>query len=138
MGDVTEADVRARVERLLAEHGDDDMTAFLGAQFDAGLARMDYPVGPRRPRRRRRSCRRSSTSALEQAGRRYPWMRNAMGIGMCGPTIVARGTEEQRSASSARSSPPRRSGASCSASRAPAPTSPGSRPAPCATATSGW
>ena len=34
--------------------------------------------------------------ALEGAGRRYPWMRNAMGIGMCGPTIVARGTREQQ------------------------------------------
>ena len=34
-----------RVDRLLAEHADDDKTTFLGAQFDAGLARMDYPVG---------------------------------------------------------------------------------------------
>ena len=51
MSEITEADVRARVEQLLAEHGDDDEVAFLGAQFDAGLARMDYPVGPRRARR---------------------------------------------------------------------------------------
>ena len=28
---VTDEDVRARVERLLAEHADDDMTTFLGA-----------------------------------------------------------------------------------------------------------
>ena len=42
---VNEAEVRERVDRLLAEHGDDDQTTFLGAQFDAGLARMDYPVG---------------------------------------------------------------------------------------------
>ena len=34
--------------------------------------------------------------ALEHAGRRYPWIRDAMGIGMCGPTIVARGTREQQ------------------------------------------
>ena len=41
---MTAADVRERVDRLLAEHANDDETAFLGAQFDAGLARMDYPV----------------------------------------------------------------------------------------------
>ena len=93
---VTAADVRERVDRLLAEHANDDETSFLGAQFDAGLARMDYPVGPGRARRRARSCRRSSTRRSKQAGRRYPWIRNAMGIGMCGPTIVARGTDEQQ------------------------------------------
>ncbi len=96
MSDVTEADVRARVEQLLAEHGDDDETAFLGAQFDAGLARMDYPVGLGGLDASTRSCRRSSTRRSKRAGRRYPWIRNAMGIGMCGPTIVARGTREQQ------------------------------------------
>ncbi len=87
---VTDADVRARVDTLLAEHGDDDEASFLGAQFDAGLARMDYPVGlgglDASPK-----LQEIVDEALEAAGRRYPWMRNAMGIGMCGPTIVARG-----------------------------------------------
>ncbi len=90
MSEITEADVRERVDRLLAEHGDDDEVAFLGAQFDAGLARMDYPVGlgglDASPK-----LQEIVDEALEGAGRRYPWMRNAMGIGMCGPTIVARG-----------------------------------------------
>jgi len=93
--DVAAADIRARVDRLLREHADDDMTAFLGAQFDAGLARMDYPVGhggmDASPK-----LQEIVDEALEAAGRRYPWTRNPMGIGMCGPTIVARGTEEQR------------------------------------------
>jgi alkylation response protein AidB-like acyl-CoA dehydrogenase len=93
--DVTEADIRARVDRLLTEHADDDMRSFLGAQFDAGLARMDYPVGhgglDASPK-----LQEIVDAALEAAGRRYPWTRNPMGIGMCGPTIVARGTEEQR------------------------------------------
>jgi alkylation response protein AidB-like acyl-CoA dehydrogenase len=93
--DVLESEVRAKVDRLLAEHADDDMTSFLGAQFDAGLARMDYPVGhgglDAQP-----SLQEIVDEALEAAGRRYPWNRNPMGIGMCGPTIVARGTEEQR------------------------------------------
>ena len=92
---VTDADVRARVDTLLAEHGDDDMATFLGAQFDAGLARMDYPTGhgglDAEPK-----LQEIVDAALEQAGRRYLWMRNPMGIGMCGPTIVARGTDEQR------------------------------------------
>jgi alkylation response protein AidB-like acyl-CoA dehydrogenase len=87
--------VRERVERLLAEHADDDETTFLGAQFDAGLARMDYPVGlgglDAEP-----ALQEIVDDALERAGRRYPWIRNAMGIGMCGPTIVARGTREQQ------------------------------------------
>jgi alkylation response protein AidB-like acyl-CoA dehydrogenase len=95
MGEITEAEVRRRVEQLLAEHGDDDMTTFLGAQFDAGLARMDYPTGhgglDAEPK-----LQEIVDAALEKAGRRYLWMRNPMGIGMCGPTIVARGTDEQR------------------------------------------
>jgi alkylation response protein AidB-like acyl-CoA dehydrogenase len=95
VSEITEKEVRTRVEALLAEHGDDDMTAFLGAQFDAGLARMDYPVGhgglDASP-----GLQEIVDEALERAGRRYPWTRNPMGIGMCGPTIVARGTGEQR------------------------------------------
>jgi len=95
MADITEDDVRTRVKELLAEHRDDDVAAFLSAQFDAGLARMDYPVGhgglDAAPK-----LQEIVDSALEAEGRRYPWMRNPMGIGMCGPTIVARGTEEQR------------------------------------------
>ena len=92
---VTPAEVCERVERLLAEHADDDEREFLGAQFDAGLARMDYPVGlgglDAEP-----ALQEIVDEALEAAGRRYPWIRNAMGIGMCGPTIVARGTREQQ------------------------------------------
>jgi alkylation response protein AidB-like acyl-CoA dehydrogenase len=67
----------------------------------------------------------------------------AIGQGMLGPTIMAHGTDAQKrtrrsSATCARCCAARRSGASSSASRRPAPTSPGSRPAPCATARSGW
>ena len=56
---------------------------------------MDYPVGlgglDATP-----TLQEIVDEALEAAGRRYPWIRNAMGIGMCGPTIVARGTREQQ------------------------------------------
>ena len=95
MSEVTEADVQALVATLLADHGDDDMTTFLGAQFDAGLARMDYPVGlgglDASPK-----LQEIVDTALDGVDRHYPWMRNAMGIGMCGPTLVARGTREQQ------------------------------------------
>ena len=95
MTEVTAVDVRARVGTLLAEHGNDNEVSFLGAQFDAGLARMDYPVGlgglDASPK-----LQEIVDGALDGAGRRYPWLRNAMGIGMCGPTLVARGTREQQ------------------------------------------
>ncbi len=95
MSEVTEAEVQRLVDTLLAEHSNDDMVGFLGAQFDAGLARMDYPVGhgglDASPK-----LQDVVDAALEKAGRRYPWTRNPMGIGMCGPTIIARGTEEQQ------------------------------------------
>ena len=56
---------------------------------------MDYPVGlgglDAEP-----ALQEIVDEALEGAGRRYPWIRNAMGIGMCGPTLVARGTREQQ------------------------------------------
>jgi alkylation response protein AidB-like acyl-CoA dehydrogenase len=92
---VTQEEVLSRVEQLLAEHGDDDETAFLGAQFDAGLARLDYPMGhgglDAEPR-----LQEIVDTALERAGHEALWMRNPVGIGMCGPTIAARGTEEQK------------------------------------------
>ena len=82
MSDVTDADIRGRVDQLLTEHADDDETTFLGAQFDAGLARMDYPVGlgglDASPK-----LQEIVDEALEGVGRRYPWIRNPMGIGMC-------------------------------------------------------
>ena len=90
-----ESDVRRRVATLLAEHIDDDQTAFLGAQFDAGLARVHYPVGQGglglEP-----SLQEVADAELGAAGRSSSWLRNPMGIGMVGPTIVVHGTDEQR------------------------------------------
>jgi alkylation response protein AidB-like acyl-CoA dehydrogenase len=91
----TEESLEARAAALVAEMiGADDRT-FFGAQFDRGLARVDFPQDhggfggdPR--------FQRVIDDVLEAAGRRGNWMRNPMGIGMCGPTIAASGTEAQR------------------------------------------
>jgi len=93
--DVTEAQVRNLAEKLLEEFGGVDDISFYGAQFDLGLARVDFPRGhggldavP--------ALQRVVDEVLEGAGRRGAWTRNPMGIGMCGPTIVAWGNEEQK------------------------------------------
>ena len=93
--DVDEQQVRSLTRQLLEEFGDADDAAFFGAQFDLGLARVDHPRGygglDAEPR-----LQDVVDSTLEAAGRRGQWTRNPMGIGMCGPTIVAWGTEEQK------------------------------------------
>jgi alkylation response protein AidB-like acyl-CoA dehydrogenase len=93
--DVDEHQVRSLTRQLLEEFGDADDPTFFGAQFDLGLARVDHPRGygglDAEPR-----LQEVVDSTLEAAGRRGQWMRNPMGIGMCGPTIVAWGTAEQK------------------------------------------
>ncbi len=92
---VTAEEVQQLVDGLLAEGRELDATAFLGLQFDRGLARVDLPPGhgglDADPARQE-----VVDSALQAAGRRYSWTRNPMGIGMCGPTIAVWGTEEQK------------------------------------------
>ena len=94
--EATPEEVRRRVDRLLTEFGEADDKTFYGAQFDLGLARIDFPPGHGglggEPK-----LQEIVDTALEPIGRRGNWMRNAIGIGMCGPTIAARGTEEQKS-----------------------------------------
>ena len=76
-------------------------------------------------------------AAATPPARPWPGRANPIGYGMCAPTIATHGTPEQKARYLRPLFTTRRSGASSSASRAPGPTSPASRPEPSATATSG-
>jgi alkylation response protein AidB-like acyl-CoA dehydrogenase len=87
--------VRGLTRALIRDHADDTETNFLGAQFDAGLAWVHWAVGdgglglpP--------GLQRHIDEELEVVGRRVPWRRNPMGVGMVGPAIAVHGTPEQR------------------------------------------
>jgi alkylation response protein AidB-like acyl-CoA dehydrogenase len=92
------ADVRRRVEELLAAHppATTDPTAFLEAQYDAGLAWVHFPEGAGglglSPK-----LQRVVDEALAAAGAPAPDVaRNIIGQGMAAPTIAVHGTPEQR------------------------------------------
>ena len=68
---------------------------FLGAQFDKGLAWVHFPVGhgglgisPK--------FQKTVNECLYAAGAPNPMFRNPIGHGMCGPTVVEWGSEEQK------------------------------------------
>jgi alkylation response protein AidB-like acyl-CoA dehydrogenase len=93
-----DSDILRRVEDLLAAHppGSTDRTAFLEAQFDAGLAWVHFPEGAGglglAPK-----AQRVIDSALAKAGAPAPDVaRNIIGQGMAAPTIAAHGTPEQQ------------------------------------------
>ena len=82
----------------LLEHCDpkaNDAATFLGAQFDAGLAWVHFPVGNGglglNPK-----LQKVVNERLFPAGAPSAYYRNPIGYGMCGPTVVAWGTEEQK------------------------------------------
>jgi alkylation response protein AidB-like acyl-CoA dehydrogenase len=93
------ADLRARV-RAFCDFRDPAATpraSFLSARFDAGLAAVHYPVGhgglglPR-------TLQPAADGEFVRAGApRLDERRNVIGLGMAAPTIIAFGTEEQKS-----------------------------------------
>jgi alkylation response protein AidB-like acyl-CoA dehydrogenase len=92
---VTAETVRAIVRELLEEHAASDEHTYLGALFDSGLIRVDFPLGcgglGAEPK-----LQELVDTMLLAAGRPIPWLKNPMGIGMCAPTIVSQGTDAQR------------------------------------------
>jgi alkylation response protein AidB-like acyl-CoA dehydrogenase len=94
-----EEEVRERIRAFLADHdpASTPRDQFLTARFDAGLAAVHYPIGHGglglpRP---------LQTAADEEfaKGGAQPLdpSRNVIGLGMAAPTIIAFGTEEQKS-----------------------------------------
>jgi alkylation response protein AidB-like acyl-CoA dehydrogenase len=72
-----------------------DQVKFAGEQFDRGLAWVHFPVGlgglELSPKYQP-----IINNRVFAAGATNPFMRNPMGYGMCGPTIVVWGSEEQK------------------------------------------
>jgi alkylation response protein AidB-like acyl-CoA dehydrogenase len=89
--------VQTLVDRLLSEHppAGTEPADFWGAQFDLGLAWVHFPPGHgglgADPKLQERI-----DDQLGAAGAPSNVNVNFMGIGMAGPTLAARGTEEQR------------------------------------------
>ena len=85
------------VEALLADvpPGSVDDRTFLGAQFDRGLAFVQFPEGTGglgvSPGLQRRV-----TSRLAAAGAPFPNPANIIGLGMVAPTLIVHGTDDQR------------------------------------------
>ena len=133
----TRAELRQRVADFLAAHdpATTDRLEFLRARYDAGLAWVHFPEGhggldlPR-------TLQPEVDAQLAEAGAPDNNPRgNGIGLGHGRARRSSPSAPTSRSsASSGRCGPARRSGASCSASPAPAPTSPRSPPARCATA----
>ena len=96
-GAVTETDVVAIVEELLASvpPSSTDAVTFLGAQFDRGLAWVHFPAGhgglgvsPK--------FQKIVNERITKAGGPNSYARNPIGYGMCGPTVVEWGSDEQK------------------------------------------
>jgi alkylation response protein AidB-like acyl-CoA dehydrogenase len=90
--------VNELVDQLLEEHPpkSTDAVTFLGAQFDKGLAWIHFPEGNGglglNPK-----LQRIVNERVFAAGAPNPSFRNPIGYGMCGPTVVVWGSEEQKS-----------------------------------------
>jgi len=92
------AHIDALIDELLAECPlpETPMPEFLGAQFDRGLAWVHFPTGHGglglSPKHQTHI-----NSRLFTAGAANPFFLNPMGYGMCGPTVVEWGSDDQRS-----------------------------------------
>ncbi len=95
---LTPEELRERVRVFLAEHDPHEMPAqdFLNARFDAGLAWVHYPEGLG-GLGLSRSLQQIVDAEFAAAGSPgHDAERNAIGLGMAAPTILAYGTEEQQ------------------------------------------
>ena len=95
----TESDLRDQIRAFLADHDPVAMSTaeFNSARFDAGLAAVHYPVG-HGGLGLSRSLQPAADEEFAKGG--APALdprRNVIGLGMAAPTIIAFGTDEQKS-----------------------------------------
>lgn len=92
-----ELQVADLTDQLISQHPPATTPAivFLGAQFDLGLAWVHFPVGhgglglsPK--------FQKVINEKIARSGGPNSYARNPIGYGMCGPTVVEWGTEEQK------------------------------------------
>jgi alkylation response protein AidB-like acyl-CoA dehydrogenase len=83
------------VGELTSNHDPADSTAFLGAQYDLGLAWVHFPEGygglglsPK--------LQPLISTELSKVGAPSPYFRNPIGYGMGAPTVVTHGSEDQK------------------------------------------
>jgi alkylation response protein AidB-like acyl-CoA dehydrogenase len=97
VSDIETKELNERVDQLLASHPPKNTAAreFLEAQYDAGLAWVHFPVGlgglgisPRHQK--------VINEKVFAAGAPSSYARNPIGYGMCGPTVVEWGSDEQK------------------------------------------
>ncbi len=94
----TDTDLRDRVRAFLAEHDPATTPAaeFNSARFDAGLAAAHYPAG-HGGLGLSRSLQAAADEEFAKGGAHdLDPRRNVIGLGMAAPTIIAFGTEEQK------------------------------------------
>ena len=94
---IEEKTVSDAIDTLLASHPPKSVSAveFLGAQFDAGLGWINFPIGlgglDLSPKYQR-----EINERLGKAGAPFSQYRNPIGHGMGAPTIVTWGSEDQK------------------------------------------
>jgi alkylation response protein AidB-like acyl-CoA dehydrogenase len=94
----TDTDLRDRVRAFLAEHDPATTPAaeFHSARFDAGLAAAHYPVGHGGLGLSRTLQPAADEEFAKGGAHELDPRRNVIGLGMAAPTIIAFGTDEQK------------------------------------------
>jgi alkylation response protein AidB-like acyl-CoA dehydrogenase len=92
---ISTSELQSRVHELVGTHSSASSQEFLGAQFDAGLAWVHFPLGAG-GQGADPGDQAVVDEVLTAAGKAESWQRNPMGIGMVAPALAVHGTARQR------------------------------------------